>query len=316
MAPPVSHAAKPPAPVLASSDDSLLAPSESDERIMLRILRFLLDAHSPETVLRRAATALGLLPEVAWADLRHGALSSPASFVLALGPGSTQVLVQLHDDRDGAGRSRVQSLLALVRQVHTREVSLQKLSEEAHTDPLTRLYNRRGFEPLVDQALARAARSGEDIALLVCDVDHFKSLNDRHGHHAGDGALVTVADAIRQVIRPTDVAARLGGDELAILLSGADATGALVVAERLRQAVHTANVMADRNLTLSIGVADTRAVGMAHRPREVLLRCADEALYAAKHAGRNQAACHPACFAPQPLLDTEPTEPILLEQSA
>ena len=148
---------------------------------------------------------------------------------------------------------------------------------EAHTDPLTGLFNRRGLEPFVEQALARASRTGEEIAVLLCDVDHFKRINDEHGHAAGDRALASVARAMESVIRPSDLAARLGGDELVILLAGSNAAGATVVAERLRRALVARGTTNIRGLSSEVVLDGSRAAverGDPRLRRERLDRCA------------------------------------------
>ncbi len=287
---------------------------------LVRLLRFLLDADDPEAAAARAVAALGLLPEIAWAELdgqAHGDLE------MTLGePGAQRVLaVGLAAPGDTGARALVEGVLELVAGVYARDVAMRRLEADAATDPLTKLWNRRGFDPLLDHAIARAMRTGEDIALVVVDIDHFKSINDDLGHATGDKALVAVADAIRGVIRPTDVAARLGGDELAILLSGSNGGGALKMCERLRFAIERVNPLAPRSLTLSIGVSDMLAVARnasADAARLGLLEAADLALYAAKAAGRNRAVCHVSASRHATretavcveVIDDEPTMPI------
>jgi diguanylate cyclase (GGDEF)-like protein len=287
---------------------------------LVRLMRFLLEADDPDAVLARAVAALGLLPEIAWAELDGTAIGDLA---VTLGePGATrQLSVGLAAPNDIGAHALVEGVLDLVVGVYTRDVAMRRLEADAATDPLTSLWNRRGFEPLLDHAIARAIRTGEDIALVVVDVDRFKSINDELGHAIGDRALVAIAEAVRAVIRPTDVAARLGGDELAILLSGANGAGALKMCERLRIAIANVNPLAPRPLTLSIGVADMLAIPRstnAETARLAFFEAADIALYAAKAAGRDRAVCHVSasrhatsetavCVA---VIDDEPTMPI------
>ena len=299
---------------------------------LVRLMRFLLEADDPEAVAARAVAALGLLPEIAWAELIEPAQTGEASRESAVGSvtgdlavtlgergATSRLAVGLAAPDDGGARALVEGLLGLVAGVYARDVAMRRLEADAATDPLTSLWNRRGFEPLLDHAIARATRTGEDIALVVVDVDRFKSINDELGHATGDRALVAVAEAVRAVIRPTDVAARLGGDELAILLSGANGAGAMKMCERLRTAIADVNPLAPRPLTLSIGVADMLAIprtAHADGARHGLLEAADVALYAAKAAGRDRAVCHvsasrhidsAACVA---VIEDEPTLPI------
>ncbi len=262
----------------------------------LRLLQFLLDAEGPEVVLHRAVASLGLLPEILWAEL-DGTEAGHVDITIAE-PGCAQhcIVVQLCDPQDLRARADVATLLQLIARVHRREATLQRAHADATTDPLTGLYNRRGLEPLLDQALARASRTGEEISVLLIDIDYFKTVNDELGHAAGDRALQEVASALKNAIRPSDVAVRLGGDEFAVLLAGADATGAMVVCDRVRRTLARVNPLAPRPLTLSIGVAD---LSVLDRPvagpasRAAIMAAADAALYIAKANGRDGVACHP-----------------------
>jgi diguanylate cyclase (GGDEF)-like protein len=152
---------------------------------------------------------------------------------------------------------------------------VSELTAAAHTDPLTGLANRRGFELQFERETARAARTGEPFGFLLADVDHFKELNDRRGHAAGDVALVRLARALDDGLRGIDTAARIGGDEFAVLLPGADLAAACATAERI-----AARVAADAApLTLTLGSA---AYGPGGHTLDELLRAADAELYAAK----------------------------------
>ncbi len=157
---------------------------------------------------------------------------------------------------------------------------LDRLRAAARTDPLTMLLNRRGFDERLQLELDRARRSGEPFALLVGDLDRFKELNDRFGHPAGDTALALVAQALTIASRAVDTVARMGGEEFALLLPGADATGGLEAAERLRAEI--AAIGEERSPTISFGVVECPPAGEAP---ESLLDAADEAMYAAKAAG-------------------------------
>ncbi|MFI5213900.1 MAG: GGDEF domain-containing protein [Gemmatimonadales bacterium] len=153
----------------------------------------------------------------------------------------------------------------------------------AETDDLTQLANRRGL----NAAMARSGNPGR-AALVVIDLDHFKSVNDTHGHQAGDAALKQVARVLRETIRPRDTAARIGGEEFAIWLPGADLEAGREVAERVRATVAASPLRhagSEQLLTVSCGVA---AYPKPIRPLENLMGAADAALYAAKRAGRNK----------------------------
>jgi diguanylate cyclase (GGDEF)-like protein len=156
----------------------------------------------------------------------------------------------------------------------------------AMTDPLTGLFNRRAFFEVGQQLMTRQARTKAAVSVLVFDLDHFKSINDRFGHAVGDDALRLFAATARNNVRATDVIARLGGEEFAAILPGG-ATDAAMIGERLRAAFQAAAVEISSHrigATVSIGVA------VATAPVEIdrLLQCADTALYRAKSNGRNR----------------------------
>ncbi|HBO11972.1 MAG TPA: hypothetical protein DD491_04220 [Halieaceae bacterium] len=160
---------------------------------------------------------------------------------------------------------------------------LRKEHRLAFSDALTGLANRHRFEAVLDQELLRADRHGHSLALLLVDADHFKAVNDVHGHAVGDRVLAELGRVIGRCARRTDCAARIGGEEFALLLIDADRDGAMQVAERLRRSVE-AELQAPA-VTVSVGVA-------AHAPGagtlQALRERADLALYAAKDAGRNR----------------------------
>jgi diguanylate cyclase (GGDEF)-like protein len=151
------------------------------------------------------------------------------------------------------------------------------------SDPLTDLKNRRFMAERLEDELARSRRYGSALALLMIDLDRLKEINDAVGHDAGDRALMRVADAIRSSARGTDVAARWGGDEFAVLAPNTDATSAVALAERIRAALRGGGTAA---VTVSIGVSS--ATGDAPPSLEALVRAADASLYAAKRGGRDR----------------------------
>ena len=153
---------------------------------------------------------------------------------------------------------------------------------KAHTDPLTDLANRRGF----DKAMARLGDSPR--ALVVLDIDHFKAINDGHSHAAGDQVLRQIGRLLQDAVRDGDLAARIGGEEFAVILPGADLALGVEVAERLRAAVAARRFFAagtELKLTISCGVAASPAP--VPRPAN-LMASADSCLYQAKRAGRDQ----------------------------
>jgi diguanylate cyclase (GGDEF)-like protein len=167
------------------------------------------------------------------------------------------------------------------RRVRQMAVLTQRLHDQATHDPLTGLFNRRGFDIGLDRELARVTRHRRPLSLLLVDVDCLKAINDTAGHAAGDAALCTVADSLAAVARRTDIVARLGGDEFAILTPESNAREAAVVAARLHAEVEAR--AAATGLTVSIGLASFDA----SRAQSEFLLAADIALYQAKRAGRN-----------------------------
>lgn len=165
---------------------------------------------------------------------------------------------------------------------------LALLEQQALSDTLTGLPNRRAYEAAATQALLRMRRHPSELAVGVADVDHFKKINDQYGHAAGDAVLRTVAQTMRDCCRGGDIAARLGGEEFGLLLPETTLAQALQVAERIRAAVAGATTAgpdgAVLRVTISIGVAPLLHGGGI----DGALSDADRALYRAKHQGRNQ----------------------------
>ena len=171
------------------------------------------------------------------------------------------------------------------------------------TDHVTGLCNHRYFQDRLAEALGRAGRLGEPVALLFIDVDLFKQFNDRYGHLSGDQALRAVAAVLRSSVRETDVLARYGGEEFAVIIYGADCDGGLEVGERIRRAVAECRPLPGQGptssaaLTVSVGVA---AFPVDGRSPSRLIESADRAMYDAKDRGRDQVRSH------QQLLQTSP----------
>jgi diguanylate cyclase (GGDEF)-like protein/PAS domain S-box-containing protein len=173
--------------------------------------------------------------------------------------------------------------------VTERVAMARELERLARTDPLTGIANRRRFDERFEVEVMRAARSGEHLSLLVCDVDHFKAYNDRYGHQQGDACLERIAKAIEDAVRrPADLAARYGGEEFAVVLPATSPEGAVKMAARIRAAIRGLAIAQERGgqhgfVTISVGVATV--IG-AFTSAEVLA-LADRALYDAKAAGRD-----------------------------
>jgi diguanylate cyclase (GGDEF)-like protein len=162
------------------------------------------------------------------------------------------------------------------------------LREQAHRDALTGLFNRHHLSDIMDRELARCARDGQPLSLLMIDVDHFKQINDQFGHQVGDDVLRETARLLAERTRDSDMLFRYGGEEFLLLLVAADALVAKAVAEELRQRYALSpltRVGSPVMATLSIGVATFADHGTSF---ESLVQAADQALYRAKRAGRNR----------------------------
>jgi diguanylate cyclase (GGDEF)-like protein len=169
----------------------------------------------------------------------------------------------------------------------------EKVYQLATTDGLTGLANHRTFQSALTNMTDRAHRMGSQIALLLCDIDHFKKVNDTYGHPFGDEALRAVAKVLRDSVRTIDLAARYGGEEFTIILENTGCKGALLLAERIRSQIETLRLCCGTTpvpLTMSLGIA----IFPEHSSDTTsLIAKADQALYAAKENGRNQVLCWP-----------------------
>jgi diguanylate cyclase (GGDEF)-like protein len=169
-----------------------------------------------------------------------------------------------------------------------------KLEQMASTDPLTRIYNRRVFLAWCEKEWQRAQRSGGVFSVLMLDLDHFKQINDRFGHHTGDAMLCAVVEKMQDATRGVDVPGRWGGEEFVVLLPNASREAAFMVAQRVHANVEKIHLPAppqrdsegsSAKVTVSVGVASYQG---PHDTVESMLRRADAALYGAKARGRNQ----------------------------
>ena len=176
------------------------------------------------------------------------------------------------------------------------ERSLKKRNEEvlhlSVTDALTEVHNRSYFNTQCPSFIARAVRSREPVSCMICDVDHFKQVNDTYGHLAGDRVLQVFAGCLKEQVRQgLDLLVRYGGEEFVVILSDTDSEGAITAAERMRQSITQLSIPWEENtisITASFGVVSYQPASMAHLLSvEQLMSAADEALYSAKEAGRN-----------------------------
>ena len=181
-------------------------------------------------------------------------------------------------------------LIERIQQLISLRQKIDNLRADADLDHLTGLSNRRRFRVALQRELERWRRYGVPCALLLIDIDHMKKINDKFGHPAGDAVIRQVAQTLKDVSRDNDSAARLGGEEFALLLAGINAEKAAVAADRLRDALRRRPVDDVGTVTVSVGVA--ACPDNAHTER-ALYSAGDSALYVAKNAGRNRVAVAP-----------------------
>ena len=216
-----------------------------------------------------------------------------AYLVADLGATNTTRLndAKLQGERTLADGDRItvgDSILKFISQDSVEASYHEEIYQLATHDALTELCNRRHFAELADKEIARARRHGRPLSLCILDVDLFKPINDRHGHIRGDEVLRQVAAVLRRHARSDDVAARIGGEEFALLLPECTAADAAMLADRLREAVARTMFAPGgeaQRITVSIGVA---ALAPHRDSRQALMAAADAALYRAKSEGRNR----------------------------
>ena len=213
---------------------------------------------------------------------------------------STREVAKLFELNIGQNRSyeeilddAQQTLLQLTLKTHQQVQSIQKENEhlqvKATTDPLTGLANRARFNEFFEEQFTRAYKLQRPLSLLFLDIDHFKKVNDTHGHQAGDEVLRRVAKLLKLAVRNIDLVARYGGEEFAVILTETDSSAAAQMADEIRQALQAETIRFEQKvlkITGSIGVAGTDRSRIFTQPTQ-LSGAADRAVYAAKSAGRN-----------------------------
>lgn len=215
--------------------------------------------------------------------------------------------------------ARVSLQLRLRRQEEQLLEVNRHLAELSTTDALTTLRNRRHFDGALGLEIERARRHALPLALVMFDLDHFKELNDEHGHRAGDAVLARVGRLAKAAARNTDIVARYGGEELVALLPHTTGTAARILAERVRREISSAPIPTDTtavSVTASAGIADLETLG-AKADGPGLVHAADMALYRAKREGRNRVTvATPADLADQRHRDGPPTVRVVEPRSA
>ena len=207
------------------------------------------------------------------------------------------------EDLSGAIGAMTDKLVAAKRDLEERvrertealSAANAELGRLARHDPLTGLPNRRAFDERAEMLVAAARRSREPLSVCIVDADHFKRVNDVHGHAAGDATLVAIASALRACLRDADSVARIGGEEFALLLPGADGAGALIVASKIVERMRGLDIPVVGRVSVSCGAAE---MDVASASLADALARADRALYQAKENGRDRAALDAGAKAP------------------
>jgi two-component system, cell cycle response regulator len=301
-----------------------LSASDTPQRLFDRLTQFLSQVHSYKWFAMYA-------PELAFFGIHHhpdGSRDAEADARQVLGVTDAQRAFQLEDEdtssetptaepivrtvhlgRTPVGRialcpctgdkTAAENLVAILAQELGGPLRVTLLVEEtrrlASTDPLTGLMNRRAFGQWISQETPRATRYGQDLSLALLDIDHFKSVNDRHGHDAGDAVLIHVARTVQEVLRDADIVARWGGEEIVAALPHTDFAGARKACERVRAAIEALSISTPAGALLSVSAS----IGVATLKRTETIQAAiaraDAAMYRAKHGGRNRVVCDDAC---------------------
>ncbi|WP_161956773.1 GGDEF domain-containing protein [Sphingosinithalassobacter portus] len=232
----------------------------------------------------------------------------PVLEIPMLAHGEIQGLLKLTppDSQDISALKRIEATAEALADAMSLAVSSIRLREtlrhQALRDPLTGLYNRRYMQDALERLSAVADRTRSSLSIIMVDLDHFKKLNDEHGHATGDAVLRDAASALIASLRSSDVACRYGGEELVVLLPDCSLSQATEKAEAMRERIETLSARYDASISASFGVA---AIPETHRTPEDALKSADEALYQAKEAGRNRVVAASITGRPASLMAAE-----------
>lgn len=270
----------------ATSDEALSKAAEGKPEVVLMDIRIRGPVDGIETAaLLKTQQNLAIVYLSANADentMNRAMLTAPEGYLVKpYNPRSLHTTIQVALNR------REQQRRSKQQHIHLIEL-IKRVRNEANTDSLTQLPNRRYLDVLLPEQLKFSEREGQALGVMMLDVDHFKQLNDRHGHLQGDKALRALATYLRDHLREQDVACRYGGEEFAIIVPGASLADVVQLAERVRAGIERLVIPSDNTqlaITVSIGVATFPEHGM--QPH-LLLQAADTALYRAKLLGRNR----------------------------
>jgi diguanylate cyclase len=204
-----------------------------------------------------------------------------------------ETLVQSAKEMEASNLKLEERLVASKREINELQSNLETVRNESLTDPLTQLANRKFFDSALERAISDARTRNEPLSLIMTDIDHFKKFNDNYGHLTGDQVLRLVALSLKQNVKGLDTAARYGGEEFAIILPNTVLRSALTVADHIRRAVMTKELMKRSTgehlgrVTISLGIATLHNNDTA----QTLIERADNCLYVAKRHGRNRVIC-------------------------
>jgi two-component system cell cycle response regulator len=204
------------------------------------------------------------------------------------GPEGTLGVLSVSSPAQAAFDRRKEAIATMLACAAAQALHTAELRQLTLTDSHTLAYNRRYLQPRLQEEMERAQRGGEPLSLLLLDLDHFKRVNDQHGHGVGDAVLAAFADTVRRCVRAVDVLVRRGGEEFVLIMPSTDTEAALRVAERIRERVGSAPLAVRDGVCLPQTVSIGLAMWNGHESADALEERADLAMYEAKRRGRNR----------------------------